>query len=693
MSNIAQYLNENLVLVYFVYGLAFFGLGLVLTLACSRAADLRFMKAIRPLAGFGFLHGIHEWIDMFQTIRRQTSGVEPSTTEEIIRLVILAGSFSLLLAFAAQLLEKDARKVTRRTVFIEGVPTLLWVTGALLILQQPQLELADQLSRIDVLARYLLGLPGAIMAGIALLAQQRAFREANVGQFSRDLIGCATALILYGIVGQIFVHPSGLPPSNVMNSETFLAWFGFPVQLFRAATAIGVTVGMMRVLLAFELHNARRLDEAHQAEMAAHTRTLAVERRAREAEESHAGELRRQARELALLLDLSNRLAMPEELSARLEHALRQVVGNMPFSDAGLILLTGRSGTRTTVTAVTGFDSDDPNAPEAGPVQELGLLCIEQQLAVCIHEDGAQISFDLDSVLVGAECWYHPSPTVSIALPLFSRGSLLGAMALARSPANTEGLELADLRLLGAVAQQMALSIENGRLYQEAQAREKLLADLHYQVVRAQEAERQRIARDLHDATGQSLTAIALALRGYESALVEQGWPRQTDLATIRTFVNDALTELRRIISDLRPPQLDDFGLAPALKWYVGTFQERHPELMVQLQVPTEMPRLLPEVETLLVRIVQEGLTNVAKHAVALSVVVSVVNCDDALCIEIEDDGCGFDVDAVWADAQTGWGLLGIRERTQLLGGTVTIESEPGQGTHVTVRVPVVPAS
>jgi signal transduction histidine kinase len=189
------------------------------------------------------------------------------------------------------------------------------------------------------------------------------------------------------------------------------------------------------------------------------------------------------------------------------------------------------------------------------------------------------------------------------------------------------------------------------------------------------------------------LTAIALALRGYESALVEQGWPRQTDLATIRTFVNDAMTELRRIISDLRPPQLDDFGLAPALKWYVGTFQERHPELTVQLQVPPEMPRLLPEVETLLFRIVQEGLTNVAKHAVALSVVVSVVNCDDDLCIEIEDDGCGFDVDAVWADAQTGWGLLGIRERTQLLGGTVMIESEPGQGTHVTVRVPIVPAS
>ena len=355
--------------------------------------------------------------------------------------------------------------------------------------------------------------------------------------------------------------------------------------------------------------------------------------------------------------------------------------------------MTGRSGTRATVTAVTGFEESNPDAPGAAPAQELGLLCIDQQLAVCNHEDGAQISFDLDSVLVGAECWYHPSPTVSIALPLLSRGSQLGAIALARSPKNVERLELADLRLLGAVAQQMALSIENGRLYQEAQARERMLADLHYQVVRAQEAERQRIARDLHDATGQSLTAIALAVRGYESTLADHGLPKQKDLATIRTFVNDALTELRRIISDLRPPQLDDFGLAPALKWYVGTFQDRHPELTVQLKLPDAMPRLLPEVETLLFRIVQEGLTNVAKHAVALSVVIDVENCGDALCIEIEDDGCGFEVDAVWADAQTGWGLLGIRERTQLLGGTASIESEPGQGTRVTVRVPVVAAN
>jgi signal transduction histidine kinase len=691
MTEITRYLVDNLVLVYFVYGLSFFGLGLVLTLSCSRTADLRFMMAIRPLAGFGYLHGIHEWIDMFQLIRRQTTGIPPSVTEEVIRHILLAGSFSLLLAFAAVLLERK-NSVGRRTLIIEGVPLLLWGMSAISVLQQPGLDAPTQLAQIEVLARYFLGMPGAILAGLALLAQQRAFREAKIGQFGRDLVWCATAFLLYGLVGQLFVRSTALWPSRIVNSDLFLAWFGFPVQLFRATMAIGVAVFMMRIMLSFELTNVRRLDAAHRAEMDAQERALALERRAREVEERHADELRRQARELALLLELSNQLALPEELSTRLGQALRQVVNNLPFSDAGMILLTVRPAAIPAIAAVTGFHAVGNQWVDAGAAESLGQACIDLRLAVCDHEDGARISFDLDGVLVGEDCWHYPSPTTTIALPLASRDSLLGAVVLARARSNFTMLELADLRLLAGIAQQMALSIENGRLYQEAQAREKLLADLHFQVVRAQEAERQRIARDLHDATGQSLTAIALALRGYEASLAEKGSGAQRDLSTIRTFANDALTELRRIIADLRPPQLDDFGLAPALRWYVGTFQERHPGLTVQLRLPRTMPRLAQEVETLLFRIVQEGLTNVAKHAVALSVVVDVQTCEDSLCIEIEDDGRGFDVDAVWANAQTGWGLLGIRERTQLLGGTVTIESEIGQGTRVRVQIPITPA-
>src|SRR5690606_4089517 len=138
--------------------------------------------------------------------------------------------------------------------------------------------------------------------------------------------------------------------------------------------------------------------------------------------------------------------------------------------------------------------------------------------AVCGRHDGVLLVFGLEGALVGRECWQQSSPSVAIALPLAGSDGILGAVVVARARGQEEPLTLADLKLLTGIARQMGLSIENARLYQEAQAREQMLGNLLYQVVGAQEAERQRIARDLHDATGQSLTAIALGLRGVENA-------------------------------------------------------------------------------------------------------------------------------------------------------------------------------
>jgi len=127
-----------------------------------------------------------------------------------------------------------------------------------------------------------------------------------------------------------------------------------------------------------------------------------------------------------------------------------------------------------------------------------------------------------------------------------------------------------------AIAQELGLSIENARLYQEAQERETMLADLLHQVVGAQEAERQRIARELHDATGQSLTAIALGLRGVETMLENHQPVAVEQVDELKSFSTSALGELRQIISDLRPSQLDDLGLAAALQWYVQEFEKRY---------------------------------------------------------------------------------------------------------------------
>jgi signal transduction histidine kinase len=279
-----------------------------------------------------------------------------------------------------------------------------------------------------------------------------------------------------------------------------------------------------------------------------------------------------------------------------------------------------------------------------------------------------------------------------ISLPLTVRQEVIGSLVLVRGEVTDKTDPSPDeFRLMVGIAQQLGLSIENARLYQEAQEREKMLANLLHQAVGAQEAERQRIARDLHDATGQSLTAIALGLRGTEMMLDSDPSVTAEQIRALRTFTTDALGELRRLISDLRPSQLDDLGLIAALKWYVGEFDERYP-IKTDLVVEGDRVRLPAEYETVLFRITQEALTNIAKHANASHATIKLGIHPTQVSLTVCDDGYGFDVEKTMrgASSRTGWGLIGIQERASLIGGKHEIESAPGRGTVIRVEVPLV---
>jgi signal transduction histidine kinase len=212
------------------------------------------------------------------------------------------------------------------------------------------------------------------------------------------------------------------------------------------------------------------------------------------------------------------------------------------------------------------------------------------------------------------------------------------------------------------------------------------------QVVDAQEAERKRIARELHDATGQSLTAIALGLRGVEMHIENCDRPPLGLLEKVReikTYSTNALGELHSIIADLRPQILDDMGLAAALKWYVQTYQQRR-SLPSELVVEGTPYRLPAEYETVLFRITQEALTNIAKHARATHIVVTLGFAPTEVSLTVEDDGRGFDPEQTLqrTGRNAGWGLLGMRERASLIGGQAVIESMPGQGARIRVTIP-----
>jgi signal transduction histidine kinase len=692
MNPISAFFVRNIVVVFFFYGLAFTAMGLALALASRRTSEFRFAQAIRPLAAFGILHGIHEWVEMFQKVATLTGGYTPTVPQEAVRLALLIASFLMLLAFGLLLLSPEATE--RRRVFLPILGmTGLWALSVLVAavaLRSPPDEI---IALGDVLARYSLGVPAALLGTWALMAQQRTFHQHGMPQFGRDLVWCATALFLYGVIGQFFVRQTPLVPSTFINSTLFLQWFGIPVQLFRGVTAAILAFYMTRALNAFELESQRRLEEANQARLSAQAAALEAERRISREMERLNEELRLTAHELSLLLNLSNLLAAPIGLQLRLHSALEEIVRSLNFPDSGIILL-GRQETRTLyVQASIGFSpTDDTQSEESAYVAalDLGEQCVLNATAKCLHADGTLIEFSLEAGLEEQECRRFPSPITMLGLPLSVRQQVIGSIVLGQTKVDPEkSLAFDEFRLILGIVRQLGLSIENARLYQEAQEREGMLAELLHQVVGAQEAERQRIARELHDATGQSLSAIALGLRGVESMLESDRPVAVEQVRELKSFSTNALGELRQIIADLRPSQLDDLGLVAALQWYAQEF-ERHYAIRTDFIMKGNRSRLPPEYETVLFRITQEALNNVAKHAHASQTSVKLEIYPAQACVTIQDNGRGFDPEKTLRhNRRAGWGLLGIQERALLLGGRYEIDSKPGSGTLIRVTVPL----
>ena len=222
---------------------------------------------------------------------------------------------------------------------------------------------------------------------------------------------------------------------------------------------------------------------------------------------------------------------------------------------------------------------------------------------------------------------------------------------------------------------------------EEAHRRETLRGEMLRRIVAAQESERQRIARELHDETGQALTAIGLGLRGVASSMRNDGNKSSGNLRQLEQLVEHSLMELQRLIADLRPSHLDDLGLGAALRWYGGEIEKRLP-LEVKVSVHEEKMEISTELKTTLFRITQEALTNVIKHSAANQAKVSLDYQDTGVRLEVNDDGVGFDRTAMQSSARPSWGLIGMQERASLLGGKFDINSYPGSGTRVSVYIP-----
>ena len=276
--------------------------------------------------------------------------------------------------------------------------------------------------------------------------------------------------------------------------------------------------------------------------------------------------------------------------------------------------------------------------------------------------------------------WAHPRHAT---VPLRTTGGTpVGVMNLALPSRRI--LTPRELAALSAIGDQVGLATERARLYEELREKEAMRGKLLEKLITAQEDERRRIARELHDEAGQALTALILNLEIAEQA---EGRADPAQLRRLRGIAEDTLAELRRLIYDLRPTILDDLGLAAAVRWYVKESIEPQ-GLQVAMTIDGTDARLPHHVETAVFRIVQEALTNILKHAQARHAEIDIHLQPSDVSVRITDDGRGFDLSAVTTRRDGGLGVMGMRERAELLGGRFQVTSTP-EGTRVEAVIPV----
>jgi signal transduction histidine kinase len=281
-----------------------------------------------------------------------------------------------------------------------------------------------------------------------------------------------------------------------------------------------------------------------------------------------------------------------------------------------------------------------------------------------------------------------------LLVPVRSHGALVAVMALGYLGvrADEPRIDRDEIALAEGVARTVALAVANARAFGEIARQERTLDMLTSRIITAQEEERRRLARELHDGVNQSLTAVTLFLERLVRRAAKAGGPSaavEKDLVEVSGAIGDAIREIRRLCGGLRPLELEHLGFSAALRAFARTFVERS-GIDLEIEIPERLPALAPAAEINLYRIVQEALSNVAQHARARRAAVRVAASDGRVRVVVQDDGCGFDQRHVArrGDEERGLGLLAMSERAHLLGGELEVRSSPGRGTRIEVSVP-----
>ena len=373
----------------------------------------------------------------------------------------------------------------------------------------------------------------------------------------------------------------------------------------------------------------------------------------------------RWSRQLQSLQEVGNALATETDLERLLDLVVRRLRELLGARVVALALPSGSDELRFAAVAGEGAEellgtSISRSASKSGAVLE--------------RRRSERIDSVIDDPEVHQEVSRQLAARTGMWVPLIARDQAIGVLEIHDKEGPDPRFDHDDFRLAETFAARAAVAVELSQ---------RVARDAVRRVVQAQELERQRLARELHDETGQALTSILLGLKPLDEALADH--PAQAALAGVRELVVSALQDVRRLAVELRPAVLDEFGLEPALERLIDAFAEQS-DVRVDFRSALGKTRLPPEMETALYRVVQESLTNIVKHANAQHISISLARRPTGVAVVIEDDGSGFDQRAVRED---GVGLIGMRERLALIDGRLEIESRPGAGTTVVAEVPV----
>ena len=483
------------------------------------------------------------------------------------------------------------------------------------------------------------------------------------------------------IVNDASIYPKGSLEREIISQQGIKSAMGVPL------VSHNKNIGFLAVSSLSQMHHYTQ-DEVQLLQTLSNPIAMAIENRMLlEDLKNQAVNLENQTREKDILLNVSQTLSQTMDLDEVAKVASR-VVGTALGVDRCSIILLTEDGNHVEVKGMY--------SRLAGKEQKL----IGKQFSVkadkhwktVIKKRKVLVINDIAKSSHGGIIQEHhlkDGLKSLLVTGMFFGKKLLGVLALS-SLEQVRTFVPDEIKLIQAIANQVAVAIENARLMQVVKTHTHELKALSTQLMKAQENERKKIAQDLHDQVGQMLQSMKMNLdriRRNLSSPTQKMEANKDWLADTEILLSQTIEDIRTLTFDLRPSMLDDFGLYSTLRWYIGDYAKRS-NTRVILKGKEDKYRFPIEIEVNLYRIVQEALNNVVKHANATEVTIFLSQKYSTAILSVKDNGKGFDTDRVLSSPHQGTGIFNMKERVNLLGGSFEIISKPGKGTRINVKIP-----